>query len=395
MRGELDAAANRYRFTGMERDEETGLAQHGARYYAGWLGRWTAADPSGLKGGINLYEYGRGAPVNLVDPSGEAPCAPDDLNCGEEGSDYSSNLGTGATEEWEAEYPEPPPDPLHDAAVLHGTLEGRLQTLQQEIVELDASRRHGSPTRFWSLDHYFPEEALQARGAELHGYIRQGLAEVDANDWAHSAGLERAIENGLIKNRSDQEYFFKVSERARTGVITEWAVLRAVEMALSLTPSKGVGGGGILFARAPQSSSAALKALNEGATASGITGEYVNVIESMSKRAIAFQEPVSGGIQAGTSFLRNNVKFDAVDRIRKVLIDAKGPGYGAFVNKEGKFYEWFRGSRALVDQARRQLKAAGGMKVEWVFAEEAAMKATRILFDKEEIYGITLRLVRP
>ena len=38
----------RYRYTGKERDEESGLYYHGARYYAPWLGRWTSCDPSGL-----------------------------------------------------------------------------------------------------------------------------------------------------------------------------------------------------------------------------------------------------------------------------------------------------------------------------------------------------------
>ena len=37
----------RYRYTGKERDEENDLYYHGARYYAPWLGRWTAADPAG------------------------------------------------------------------------------------------------------------------------------------------------------------------------------------------------------------------------------------------------------------------------------------------------------------------------------------------------------------
>ena len=35
----------RYRYTGKERDEETDLSYHGARYYAPWLGRWTSCDP--------------------------------------------------------------------------------------------------------------------------------------------------------------------------------------------------------------------------------------------------------------------------------------------------------------------------------------------------------------
>lgn len=38
--------AKRYRYTGKERDEESGLDFFMARYYAAWLGRWLAADPS-------------------------------------------------------------------------------------------------------------------------------------------------------------------------------------------------------------------------------------------------------------------------------------------------------------------------------------------------------------
>jgi RHS repeat-associated protein len=60
----------RYRYTGKERDEETSLYYHGARYYASWLGRWTAADPIGVAGGLNLFEYVSGNPIRLHDPSG-------------------------------------------------------------------------------------------------------------------------------------------------------------------------------------------------------------------------------------------------------------------------------------------------------------------------------------
>lgn len=62
----------RYRYTGKEKDEESGLYYHGARYYACWLGRWTASDPAGMVDGVNLYMYVRGNPVRLHDPSGNA-----------------------------------------------------------------------------------------------------------------------------------------------------------------------------------------------------------------------------------------------------------------------------------------------------------------------------------
>ena len=42
----LDVSPKRYRYTGKEREEETGLNYHGARYYAPWLARWTACAPT-------------------------------------------------------------------------------------------------------------------------------------------------------------------------------------------------------------------------------------------------------------------------------------------------------------------------------------------------------------
>ena len=41
----ISALVKRYRFTGKERDEGTGLYYHGARYYLPWLCRWSASDP--------------------------------------------------------------------------------------------------------------------------------------------------------------------------------------------------------------------------------------------------------------------------------------------------------------------------------------------------------------
>jgi RHS repeat-associated protein len=74
-----EVPAKRYRYTGRERDEETGLGHHGARYYAPWLARWTAADPIGLGDGVNVYAYVGGRPVGSVDPGGLAEGVPQTL----------------------------------------------------------------------------------------------------------------------------------------------------------------------------------------------------------------------------------------------------------------------------------------------------------------------------
>jgi RHS repeat-associated protein len=65
-------ARKRYRYTGKERDEESGFYYHGARYYAAWLGRWTQCDPAGLADGPNIYGLARCSPINYVDSLGLA-----------------------------------------------------------------------------------------------------------------------------------------------------------------------------------------------------------------------------------------------------------------------------------------------------------------------------------
>lgn len=76
----LNVSRKRYRFTGKERDEETGFTYHGARYYAPWLARWTSPDPSGMVDGPNLYEYVRSSPVMGTDSTGRE-CDPSVATC--------------------------------------------------------------------------------------------------------------------------------------------------------------------------------------------------------------------------------------------------------------------------------------------------------------------------
>lgn len=68
--------AKRYRYTGKERDEESGLYYHVARYCAAWLGRWTRCDPILLSGGLNQYRYAISNPIVLVDSLGTTPGNP-------------------------------------------------------------------------------------------------------------------------------------------------------------------------------------------------------------------------------------------------------------------------------------------------------------------------------
>jgi RHS repeat-associated protein len=67
----LRATAKRYRYTGMERDEETGLSYHTARYYLPWLGRWGSVDPIGVAAGLNLWSYTNAKSISFADTNGQ------------------------------------------------------------------------------------------------------------------------------------------------------------------------------------------------------------------------------------------------------------------------------------------------------------------------------------
>ena len=70
--------AFRHRFTGKERDRESGLDYFGARYFSGAMGRFTGADPDNAGAELgnpqswNGYSYTLNQPLKYVDRTGES-----------------------------------------------------------------------------------------------------------------------------------------------------------------------------------------------------------------------------------------------------------------------------------------------------------------------------------
>jgi RHS repeat-associated protein len=76
----ISGDSNRYKFTGKERDPESGLDNFGARYYASTMGRFMIPDPDQESGIDNMgnpqmwngYAYVGNNPLNATDPDGRS-----------------------------------------------------------------------------------------------------------------------------------------------------------------------------------------------------------------------------------------------------------------------------------------------------------------------------------
>jgi hypothetical protein len=108
----------------------------------------------------------------------------------------------------------------------------------------------------------------------------------------------------------------------------------------------------------------------------------------MSDLSRKYQKQITG--RTGEAWLENGVKFDGVKNGR--LIEVKG-NYSNFV-KDGEFLDWFTGQDALVEQAKRQLKAANGNPIDWYCINEPTKKAMQNLFKEKGVSGINF-IVEP
>lgn len=65
-------STKRYRYSGKEKDEETGMYYYGARYYVAWMGRWCGCDPLLAEDDLNLFKFlSSNNPTKHVDPKGK------------------------------------------------------------------------------------------------------------------------------------------------------------------------------------------------------------------------------------------------------------------------------------------------------------------------------------
>ncbi|WP_163999745.1 Tox-REase-5 domain-containing protein [Pyxidicoccus caerfyrddinensis] len=122
-----------------------------------------------------------------------------------------------------------------------------------------------------------------------------------------------------------------------------------------------------------------------GTASSGGPGEWKAAKEYMKEPAREYQAQVSQAPK-GQVYVIDDVDFDGFKN--GVLLEAKGPGYSEFIPNAAENGGWFQGFREIVNQARRQSRAARGTPLQWHFAEREVADFVRALFRKEGLGAI-------
>lgn len=119
-------------------------------------------------------------------------------------------------------------------------------------------------------------------------------------------------------------------------------------------------------------------------------GQFMLSTEKMRPRAAEYQQQITGQ-EPGTVYIVNGRKFDGYNRDSNTLLEAKGPGYAKFIDKQtGEFKPWFKGDQALLKQAEKQIEAAPGKSIEWHFAEKETADFVQNAFREK---GLNIKVI--
>ena len=370
-----EVSLKRYRYTGKERDEETGLYYHGARYYASWLGRWTAADPIGIEAGVNFYAYVRNNPIKSIDLRGTQDSPPASKN--EPG--FLTKVGWGlriaffmTTHQTPEHFGQGMVDKAKSLTVdpvmtLYGP-GGMIDKAAQKAV--DRAQGIQKPD-----DYYVSEEehkkqlgAIVAVGAALF----PGLGGVTAGT-SRASVTSMVTPEGIVIEASTQV----ASSEVAIEVATQTAV-SGVEKAAIVALSTGGGS-------------------SPRPTEPGNWVEDITAGQNMSPEQAKYQQQVTGK-PASKTYHVNGTSFDGFapgkGSLPDKLIEAKHLGdEGRFAKayenmKKGNFSDLIHlmdRAENILAQAKAQVKAAQGTgaRIEWQVSGEKAAEALKTLFDHD------------
>jgi hypothetical protein len=186
----------------------------------------------------------------------------------------------------------------------------------------------------------------------------------------------------------------KLPGAGQAAVVAETQLnIRFTAPALAQVESVAITVEGVTLALAPNAVAMATRG-NSGGKAganaappgSGGPGKWVQVDEYMPEESRRYQAQVTGAPE-GTAYRvksgNKEVDFDGFDQ--GVLLEAKGTGYAKWVDKDLDFVEFFEGRNQMLEQAKRQFKAAQGTPIRWIVAEEKLAGALRKMFKEARL----------
>ena len=197
-RSDTETSLKRYKYVGKERDEETGLYYYGARYYAPWIGRWTAVDPLAEKyKNLSPYNYVENAPLKFIDPDGKGP---------EEAIKYLRKVLEEA----------PKHEALRDFYNLMARMEGEPESLSMNFKPIKGfNEQKAKPGGLWSdndqsLTAVFDDIYGMKVSAHLSYHRKNDIRDYDTSDVDFNKGkYGKGVSGGGIKAISGFEILLK------------------------------------------------------------------------------------------------------------------------------------------------------------------------------------------
>jgi RHS repeat-associated protein len=173
-RSVVEVKCKRYRYTGKERDEESGLYYYGARYYASWLGRWTSCDPAGFVDGPNLFAYVLNNPVGANDP-------------------YGTQAADEPKEEFYADGTDPETGAYESYSVTPDLETNEYVEFEPDTITVSPEKTNASPpghTDAESPQIFFESEPFD--GDALMAQVNEALQQTETPDYKAAVGMAMA-----------------------------------------------------------------------------------------------------------------------------------------------------------------------------------------------------------
>ncbi|MFL5354602.1 Tox-REase-5 domain-containing protein [Archangium sp.] len=123
----------------------------------------------------------------------------------------------------------------------------------------------------------------------------------------------------------------------------------------------------------------------------GGPGQWVEDTTSMSERSRDYQAQVTGAPKGWCYEVCRNgecVEYDGYNPKAGTLLEAKGLGYDQWFDRNLNAKFTFKGLEDLRNQAQRQARLAGGLRVRWYVAEPRMVAILQKMFQSWEIEGI-------